>query len=895
MSLWRQLTRGLRVLANRRAADADIAAEVSHYLDESAAVFEARGLTRDEARRAARAEIGNATALREQVRAYGWENAIERLFGDLRQAIRRLRGSPGFTAISVLTLALGIGATTAIFSIIEAVLWKPLPYFQSDRLVVLQHTAPGIHRSELNLAASWYFTYREENRAFQEVGMWRAGSATITGVAEPEDVPVLWVTDGFFPVLEVQPALGRRFTALDDSPTSEHTVMLSDAWWKARFGGDPSVLGRRMVIDGSASEVIGILPASFTFMDRRFSLLLPQRLDRAYVPLISFCCQGIARLKTGVSLAQASADVARMLPLAPAKFPLNPGASATGYRSARFGPNLRFLKDDLVGDIGRTLWVLMGTVGIVLLIACANVANLLLVRADGRRQELAIRAALGAGWARITRDLLLESVLLGLAGGAFGLAIAYGALRALAAFGPEHLPRLHEIGIDPAALVFTLAISLGAGLLFGLIPVWRYARPQLSGEVRSGGRSLSPGRERHRARSALIVVQIALALVLLVGSGLMIRTFQALRRMDPGFLGPRNVETFRVSIPDTQVREAEQVIRTEEAALHKIEALAGVSAVAMVDGLPMDRTSEHPLYAQDHAPQDGSMPPIRRFKMVSPGYAAAMGIPLVAGRDLTWAETYSQEPKVLISENLAREWWREPRAALGKRVRTTLNDDWREVIGVLADVRDDGLDQGTPAMVYWPLWQKNWAGPGYVTRSVVFVVRTPRAGSAGLRRELEQVVASVNASLAVAEVRTLETVFERSLARASFTLVLLALAGGMAMLLGVVGIYGVVSYSVSQRNREIGIRLAVGAPPGEVTRLFVRHGLALSGIGAAWGLAAAFALTQVMKSLLFAVSPTDPLTYVAASAALILAAALASYLPARRATRVDPVQALRVE
>ncbi len=895
MSLWRQLTRGLRVLARRRAADQDIADEVSHYLDEATAAFMARGLSPDQARYAALMEIGNATAVREQVRGYGWENTIETLLADLRYAVRRLCGNPGFTVVSVLTLALGIGAATAIFGVIEGVLWKPLPYPHSGQLVSLRHTAPGIHMDDLNLSASLYFNYTEENRVFQEVAMWNPGSATIIGVAEPEEVRALWVTHGFLPALEVQPALGRGFTALDDSPAGERTVILSDAWWKARFGGDPSVLGRRIRIDGNAAEVIGILPPSFTFMDQRFSMLLPRRFDRADVPLISFCCQGFARLRPGATLQQATADVARMIPMAPAKFRLNPGTSADGYRNARIGPKLQFLKDELVGDIGRTLWVLLGTVGIVLLIACANVANLLLVRADGRRQELAVRAALGAGSARLARDLLLESAILGAGGGALGLALAYAALRTLTAFGPEHLPRIHEIRIDPVVVAFTLGISLAAGLLFGLIPAWKYARPQISAGLRGGGRSLTVSRERHRTRSVLIGVQVALALVLLVGAGLMIRTFQALRRVDPGFRRPGEVETFRVSIPDTQVREAETVIRTEEAILHKIEAIGGVLAVGLVNELPLEGGSNHPLYVEDHATQDGSIPPIRRFRMLSPGYAAAVGSRLIAGRDITWTETYKRAPVALISENLAREWWHDPRAAIGKRIRTTLNDDWREIIGVVQDLRDNGIDQKAPPMVYWPLWQTNWAGPGYIIRSVAFVIRTPRAGSSAFRRELEQAVAGVNANLAVADIKTLETVYDRSLARASFTLTLLAIAGGMALLLGLVGIYAVVSYSVSQRHREIGIRLALGATLAEVTRLFVRHGLAVSAIGAACGLTASLLLTRMMKSLLFEVNPADPLTYAAASAGLILAAAISSYLPARRATRIDPVEAIRAE
>jgi predicted permease len=817
------------------------------------------------------------------------------LFTDVRYAARRLCGKPGFSIISVLTLALGIGATTSIFSVVESVLWKPLPYTHSERLVTLGHSAPGLHYDELNLSASLYFTYREEGRAFQEVALWNAGAATVTGLAEPEEVRALWVTDGFLPALEVQPAQGRRFMPLDDTPAAELTVMLTDAWWKARFGGDPSVLGRRIRIDGNLAAVIGVLPPSFTFMDQQFSLLLPKRLDRDAVPLISFCCQGIARLKPGVNLKQASADAARMIPLAPAKFRLNPGYSPAAYNNAHIGPKLRFLKEELVGDIGRTLWLLLSAVGIVLLIACADVANLLLVRADGRRQELAVRAALGAGWIRLAGDLLLESLLLGIAGGALGMGLAYGALQVLVACGPEHLPRLNEIRIDPAVLAFTLGISLAAGLLFGLIPVLNYARPKIAGSLAGGGRAHSPSRERQRARDILIAVQVALALVLLIGSGLMIRSFQALRRVAPGFGPAQEIETFRVSIPGTLIKEAERVIRAEEAILRKIEALAGVQAVGMVSALPLEVSGNHILYAEDHPPQEGSFPAIRRIRMVSPGYAAAIGSRLIAGRDVTWAETYNHTPVALISENLAREWWHDPRAAVGKRIRATLNDDWREVIGVLENMRDDGIDQRPPAIAYWPLWQTNWAGPGYVTRSVAFVIRTPRAGSTALRRELEQAVASANANLAVAGQKTLQAVYDRSLSRASFTLALLVIAAGMALVLGLVGIYGVISYSVAQRNREIGIRLALGAPPGQVTGLFVRNALAISGTGAVCGLAASLALGGLIKSLLFEVSPADPLTYVAALAGLVLAAAIASYLPARRATRVDPVKVLRAE
>lgn len=802
-----------------------------------------------------------------------------------------------FTAVSLATLAIGIGANTAIFSVINGVLLKPLPYPHSEQLIALWHSAPGINIKELAMAPSLYFTYADENRVFQDVAMWTTSTSSVTGLAEPEEVPLLSVTNRFFPILHAQPALGRAFTAADDDPKSERIVILSDAWWKTRFGGDPAILGRRITVDGVPREVVGVLPPAFRFMDRKLTLVVPLRFNRAEVRLINFSYQGIARLKPGVTLQQAAADVARMIPLAPVKFPANPDFSVGMFSSARITPNLRFLKDHLLGDIGNTLWVLMGTVGIVLLIACANVANLLLVRADGRRQELAIRAALGAGWGRIARELLLESMSLGLSGGALGLALAYLALRLLAASEIAHLPRAGEISIDPLVLAYTLAISLAAGLVFGLIPVFKYARPQLSNALRGGGRTLSQSRDRHRARSVLVMVQVALAMVLLVSSGLMIRTFQALRHVDPGFSHPENVQLLRIAIPEAQVQDPERVLRMQHEILNRLAALPGISASALTDAVTMDgRDSNDPVYAEDHVYREGTIPPIHRFKFVSPGYVAAMGNRLIAGRGFTWNDLYTQAPVALVSENAARAMWQTPHAAIGKRIRAGQKDDWREVIGVLADERSDGVDRHPPTTVYWPLMPKNFQGQSVrVVRSVAFVLRTPRAGSTTLQPELRQAVWSVNPNLPLSGVSTLQTIYDRSLSRTSFTLLMLAIAGGMALLLGLVGIYGVISYSVSQRTREIGIRLALGAPRPEVTRMFVRHGLALSAAGAVFGLAAALALTRLMRALLFDVSPTDPVTYLAVLSALILAAALASYLPARRASSVDPADALRAE
>jgi predicted permease len=643
-------------------------------------------------------------------------------------------------------------------------------------------------------------------------------------------------------------------------------------------------------------------------MDRDVSLVIPLRFSRNESDLINFSYQGIARLKPWATLTEANADVARMLPIAVAKFPATEPV-ANMFAEARIGPSLRPLKDELTGDVGNTLWVLMGTVGIVLLIACANVANLLLVRAEGRRQELAIRTALGAGRGHIARELLFESVILSIAGGALGLLLTYGLLRILAISRLPHLPRIDDISLDPVVLLFALLIASATGLLFGLIPALKYARPavsnQLSNALRNGGRSLSQGREQSRAHGLLVIVQVALALVLLVGSGLMMRTFEALRHVDPGFSGANEIETMGISIASAQVEyRDERTMRMEEDILRKIEAINGVSAVAIANAIPLEGGTNDSVYVEGREFSEGAAPPIRRFKSVSPGYFSAMGSRLIAGRDLTWTETYNQTPVALVSENMARELWRDPRAALGKRIRLTPDDEWRQVIGVVADLRDDGVDREAPPIAYWPMMPKhsgnaeafvNGGHPRSATRAVVFMIRTPRAGSMGLVQELRRAVASVNPSLAVADARTLGSVYDRSLARTTFTMLLLAISSGMALLLGVIGIYGVISYSVSQRTREIGIRLALGAPVRELTGMFVRYGLVLAGIGAVCGIAGALALTRLMKSVLYGVSPVDPITYGAVSAGLIFAAALASYLPARRAARVDPAETLRAE
>ena len=582
-----------------------------------------------------------------------------------------------------------------------------------------------------------------------------------------------------------------------------------------------------------------------------------------------------------------------MIPIALHSFPPSPGLTVKVFEDVRLAPKLRSLKQLLVGDVGKTLWVLMGTLGFVLLIACANVANLLLVRAEGRQHELAIRAALGASWRHIAWELLTESVVLGLLGGALGLALAYGAIRALVAMAPAHLPRLDEISINPAVILFTFAAALFTSLLFGMIPAIKYAGPRIATALRGGGRTSSQTSERHRANNALVVVQVALALVLLIGSGLMIRSFQALRSVDPGF-DPKDALTMRITIPPTAAKDADAVMRLQQGILEKIRAIPGVTSVGITTVIPIaESAGSRQVYARDKTYR--SVPPLRRLKFISPRLLA-MGNHLVAGREFTWTDTYQRRPVAMLSENLARELWGDPRLAIGKHIHANPKDPWREVIGVVKDEREDGVQVEAPAVAYYPLLMDDFDGQKFgALRTVFYIVRSRRARSRTLFSDLQHAVWSLNAALPLGNVRTLQEIYDKSLARTSFTLIMLAIGAAMALLIGLVGIYGVISYSVSQRWRDIGIRIALGARRRELVRLFVAHGFVLAVIGVACGLAGALVLTRLLVSILFGVKPLDRLTYAAATLGLLITAIVATYIPTLRAMRVDPVDALRVE
>jgi putative ABC transport system permease protein len=813
----------------------------------------------------------------------------------LRRISRRLLHAPLFTSVAVLTLALGIGANTAIFSVVRGVLLKPLAFDAADRLVGVWHTAPGLGIETMSQGPATYFMYRENGVAFEDIGLWDNTAVSVTGTGEPERVQALLVTDGTLPVLRIEPFIGRRFAKEEDTYNAPKRAMLAYAYWQRKFGSDPGVLGRQIVVDGEPREIIGVLPAEFRFLNYSPQLLLPFGFNRAEIRLGNFSYQAVARLKPGVTLAQANADVARMIPYLVEKFPLPPGFQKEMFNDVRLGPKVRPLSEDVIGDIGQVLWVLLGTVGIVLLIACANVANLFLVRAEGRQQELAIHAALGANWRRISWELLSESLTLAVVGGVAGLGLAYAGIRMLIAIAPDGLPRLQDITIDPIVLLFTVAVSVLAGILFGVIPIFKFATPYLAGALKEGGRLSSAGRERHRARNTLVVAEIGLAVVLLVASGLMIRTFVAMRRVDPGFTRSDEVLTLRISIPETLIKDPDQTARTHEQIVRRIEHVPGVISVGLSSSITMDgNDSNDPIFVEDFPAPGDRLPPLRRFKWIGENYFKTMGNRFIAGRDITWSDIYAHSPVVVVTENFAREFWKDPSLAVGKHIRQNPNNPWRTIVGVVGNARDDGVVRPAPAIVYWPLViDKFWTDPVWIARNLGYAIRTSRLESPTLLKEVQQAVWSVNPNLPVANVQTLDEIRAESMAQTSFALVMLSIAAVVAFLLGIVGIYGVISYIAAQRTREIGIRIALGAARRDVSRLFLRHGLVLASIGIALGILAAAFVTRVMSTLLYGVSAVDTITYVAVAVGLGATALLASYVPALRAARIDPADALR--
>ncbi len=913
----------LPTMTDRR--DERIVGELAAHLEETWREARARGATEAEAEALVLTKLGDREqAVRELLAAERHHAAAEAarrlertedalrakgrhwlsvadLLRDVRFGLRALARKPLFTAVVVFVLALGIGATTAIFTLVDAIILSPLPFPDADRLVTLHHAASNVGRGDVRTCAAWHFTYLDENRVFAELGIATpGGTATITGTGEPEAVPILGASSGVFRALRMNAILGRTFTPEDDEPDAPPVALLGHGYWRSHFGEDPNVLGQTIEIDGESTEIVGVLPPDIRALGQNPDVIVTLQFRRANLFVGNVGYVGLARLKDGVTVEQAEADMARMLPLAFEKFPGGPVIEAA--RQANYVATAIPLKDTLVGNVANLLWVLLAGVAVVLLIACANVANLFLVRAEGKEKEMAVRAAMGASRARIGWEYLKESLLVGALGGVAGLALAYGGLRALVALAPTQLPRMEEVSLDAGVLLFTVAVSLAASVFFGAFPIFRRRGADVVESLKQGGHAGARSRALNRTQNVLAVGQMALALVLLVASGLVLRSAQELRDVNPGFRHVDDILAFRVSIGSRLVQDPNDAALAQEAIARRLGEIAGVTSVGMATALPMHAGGNiNPLYVEGVTVQGDVPPRTHRHKWIGESYFETLGIRLLAGRAFTWADIHDRIPAVVVSESLARQYWGSVEAALGGRV--SIRPDpvrWYEVIGVAADVRDDGVNVDPVPLVYWPqvalaVWQGNAPDSVLVWRSVSYAVRSDRVGTPGLLDDVRQAVWSVNPDLPLLAVGPLSDFVAQSVARTSFTLVLLGVAALVALVLGLVGVYGVISYGVSQRSLELGMRMALGADAGRLRRMVVGQGLVLAATGIVIGLGLAFLVTRAMSGLLFGVSPRDPLTFVVVAAALTAVALVASYVPAHRAARVDPMVILRAE
>jgi predicted permease len=816
---------------------------------------------------------------------------METLFQDLRYGARMLLKKPGFTLIAVITLALGIGANTAIFSVVNSLLLRPLPYQNAERLAIIWTHSPGA-----NVAQDWpspgqFSAIQSPDSVFEELALAQGSNVILTGQGEPERLGVLRTSSAVFSLLGAQPALGRVFLPEEDAPGKPLAVILSHSYWQRRFGGDENVLGQSLTLNGTSYTVVGVMPADFSLgyevmptvgAVAQAEMLLPLPLspermnnhgDENYNVL--------ARLKPGAKIEQAQAElnvaVSRLEQQFPDRYP----------QSRRFSFSVRPLHEQVVGDVRLALYVLLGAVCFVLLIACANVANLLLARAAARENEMAIRTAIGASRARIVRQLLTESVLLATLGGALGLLLAVWGLALLRGLNPGNIPRLAAIAIDGRVLAFTAAAAVLTGILFGLAPALRGSPASLSETLKEGGRSLVGG--RHRLRNLLVVTEVALSLVLLVGAGLLIRSFLRVQQVEPGF-APQNILSLRLGVGGPAYAEEIQRVNFYQQLWERIRRLPGVEAAGGVSVLPLaGGIGWGGITIEGYDAASGQNMIQADQRVASVGYFETMKIPLVRGRFFTEHDRKEAEQVVVIDENMARAYWPDA-DPIGKRLKRGAADSkapWLTVVGVVGNVKQYALDSDSRVAIYSPHLQ--------VPSSTMYVVVRTTTGPSSVAAAVTSEARALEPNAPVYDVKSMEQWLSESLARRRFSMLMLGLFAVVAMLLAAVGIYGVMSYSVEERTREIGIRVALGARTRDVLNLVVRRGVALAAAGVGIGLVGAVSLTRLMASLLFGVGATDPLTFALIALLLMLVALLACYVPARRATKVDPMIALRYE
>ncbi len=811
---------------------------------------------------------------------------MDTLLPDLRYAVRTLRKSPGFTLVAVLTLALGIGANTAIFSVVNAVLLRPLPYSDADALVLVWNRYSGLGLDQASSSPPDYFDRRQQNRVFSEMGAFWQTSATLTGGGGAERLNAARATASFFSVLGVPPLLGRTFLPEEDQPGGGKVAVLSHGFWQRRFGGDRGVVGSRVVLDGNPVTVVGVMPERFG-APKKVDLWMPA----AFTPeQMSDAARGnewlttVARLKPGVTQEAAQSDMQRVALGLKERFPEH----RDYLTQSGWGAKVVGMREQGAAPVRSVLLLLLGTVGLVLLIACANVANLLMVRATRRRKEMAIRAALGAGRLRIVRQLLVESLVLAVLGGTLGLLLGYWVVNLLLALYPQGLLGVESLPLDMRVLGYTLGISIVTGAFFGLAPAQGPGTARLSETLRSGGKTSSTGSAGQPVRDALVAAEVALTLMLLVAAGLMLRSFSKLLDVDPGFRTSQLV-TFRTSLPSDGYPEAAQVVAFYDALGAQLRALPGVQGVGITSKVPLaGGGATRSVQAEGRPVVTGEGEMLAGYTVASGDYFRAMKIPLLGGRTFDATDQASAPPVVILDRQLARRLWPTEKSPIGKRIRTGADTPWMTVVGVAGDVRGESLGEaGTNGMLYRPYTQD-------ASRDMTLVVHTP-ADPARVVPMVREVARKLNPNLPVFDVAPIQQVVSASVAMPQMRTRMLGLFAALALVLAGVGIYGVVAYSVSQRTQEIGVRMALGAEPGGVLRMVLASAMRVVLIGVVLGFVGALFAARLIRSLLFEVSASDPVTFVSVTLLLVAVALVASLVPALRATRVEPTIALRAD
>jgi len=810
-------------------------------------------------------------------------NLLTDLGQDLRYGLRMLAKNPGFTFVAVLALALGIGANSAIFSVVNTVLLQPLPYKNPEQLVMAweENSKQGFPHD--TPAAANYVDWRDQNHVFAAMAAMTDISFNLTGMGDPERIDGLRVSASLFPMLGVQPQSGRAFRSEEDRPGANHVVMMSYGLWQRRFGGDPAIVGKPINLNGESFTVVGVMPREFQFPTRNYQLWVPIAFDSKEAGNRgSHYLEVIARIKSGTTLPQAQAEMTTIATRLEQQYPAT---------NTSIGAVLTPLHEHVVGNIKPALLVLLGAVAFVLLIACANVANLLLARAAVRQKEIALRLALGASRARLIRQFLTESVLLACLGGGVGLLLSLSGLDVLKRFIPPNISQAQAIEIDARVLIFTVLMSLTTGLIFGIAPALQAAHFNLNDTLKEGGRDSAAGNRGNRIRGLLVISEVAISFILLVGAGLLINSFLHLRNVDPGFRA-ENVLTMKIVLPEARYPDKGRRSVFYDALIRRVENLPGVTSAAVVTDVPLTNSGNSVgVSIEGRADPAPDRIPIVITRMISSRYFKVMSIPLLKGRELNEGDKAESQPVAVISETTARLFW-PAEDPLGKRIRVgsgpNNSNPWLLIVGGVKDVRQYELGVEPKPQMYLPHAQNEFFDP------CALVVRT-NVNPLGLAETVRRTVWEIDKDQPVSDISSMEEVVSESVARQRFSMLLLGVFASLALILAAVGIYGVMSYTVAQRTREIGIRMALGAQRGDVLRLTVGQGLRLVSVGVLIGLAAAFVLTRVMASLLFGVSPTDLTTFITISVVLISVAALASYLPALRATKVDPMFALRYQ